>query len=108
MATNWPNKPGLNHVGEYQQSGHMMPIKGSGNIVTLQYVASSITFTESGGTFKVFDNQHTGSATMTISAPCRVKGKFLTFITSKDAIVEITNIPSSSYVPPLFSAITGS
>lgn len=107
MSQSWP-KPGVGHVGEYQISGHLMPIKGSANTVTLQYVASSITFTESGGTFKVFDHQHTGSATMTISAPCRVKGKFLTFISTKDAIVELTNIPSGSYAPPLFSALTGS
>lgn len=107
MSQSWP-KPGVNHVGEYQVSGHMMPIEGSSDTVYLKFVASSITFTESGGTFTVFDNQHTGSATVTISAPCRIKGKFLTFKTTKDAVVELTNIPSGSYMPPIFSVLTGS
>ena len=104
MAQHWP-RPGVNHVGEYQASGHLIPIEGSSDIVKLKFVASSITFTESGGEFTVYDG---GSAPVTISTPCRIKGKFLTFKTTKDAVIEITNIPSGSYIPPLFTQITGS
>tara|TARA_B100000900_G_scaffold399907_1_gene402979 strand:+ start:1881 stop:2204 length:324 start_codon:yes stop_codon:yes gene_type:complete len=100
--------PGINHVGEYQLSGHLIPIDGSSNIVKLKFVASSITFTESGGTFTVYDGEHNASTAVAVSAPCRIKGKFLTFKTTKDAVVEITNIPSGSYVQPLYTEITGS
>jgi len=106
MAQHWP-RPGVNHVGEYQASGHLIPIEGSSDIVKLKFVASSITFTESGGEFTVYDGGNTGSAPVTISTPCRIKGKFLTFKTTKDAVIEITNIPSGSYIPPLFTQITG-
>ena len=107
MAQHWP-RPGANHVGEYQASGHLIPIDGSSNVVKLKFVASSITFTESGGTFTIYDGENNASTAVTISAPCRLKGKFLTFKTTKDAVVEITNIPSGSYIPPLFTQITGS
>ncbi len=107
MAQHWP-RPGVNHVGEYQASGHLIPIDGSSSIVRLKFVASSITFTEDGGSFTVYDAQHNPSTTVTVSKSCRLKGKFLTFKTTKDAVVEITNIPSGSYNPPLFTQITGS
>ena len=108
MSSHWPSRPGVNHAPEYQASGHLIPIDGSANIVKLKFVASSITFTESGGTFTVYDGEHNPSTAVTVSTPCRLKGKFLTFKTTKDAVVEITNIPSSSYNPPLFTQITGS
>ena len=38
MGTNWP-KPGINHVGEYQVSGHTLAVTGSGNTIFLKYVA---------------------------------------------------------------------
>lgn len=106
MAQHWP-RPGVNHVGEYQASGHLLPIDGSADIIRLKFVASSITFTESGGTFTVYDSGHNAKA-VTVSTPCRLKGKFLTFSTTKDAVVEITNIPSGSYNAPLFTEISGS
>lgn len=106
MAQHWP-RPGVNHVSEYQASGHLIPINGSSNIVKLKFVASSITFTQN-GSFTVYDGGNNPSTTVTVGAACRIKGKFLTFKTTGDAVVEITNIPSGSYIPPLFSQITGS
>ncbi len=106
MATNWP-KPGINHVGEFQTSGHLFPINGSSDIVRLNFVASSITFTEAGA-FTVYDSAHNASTAVTVEAACRLKGKFLTFKSTGDAVVEITNIPSGSYIPPLFTQISGS
>ncbi len=100
-------KPGVGHVGEYQVSGHTMPIAGSSDIVKLKFVASSITFLST-GSFIVYDHEHNASSTVTISAPCTVRGKFLTFKTTKDAVVTITNIPSASYHPPLYTLLTGS
>lgn len=106
MGQNWPT-PGVNHVGEYQSSGHLFPVNGSSDIVQLKFVASSITFTEA-GVFTVYDSGHNPSTAITVEAACRLKGKFLTFKTTGDAVVEITNIPSGSYIPPLFTQITGS
>ena len=106
MAQHWP-RPGVNHVGEFQASGHLIPINGSSDVVKLKFVASSITFTEN-GTFTVFDGENNPSTSVTVAAACRIKGKFLTFKTTGDAVVEITNIPSGSYRPPLFTQITGS
>jgi len=107
MAQHWP-RPGVNHVGEFQTSGHLFPINGSSSVVQLHFVASSITFTEDGGAFTVFDGANNPSTAVAVSKACRIKGKFLTFITTKDAVVEITNVPSGSYIPPLFTQITGS
>lgn len=106
MALHWP-KSGVNLVGEFQASGHTLPINGSSNVVKLTHVASSITFTEA-GSFTMYDAESNPSSTITISAPCKFKGKFLTFKTTGDAIVEITNIPSGTYNPPLFTALTRS
>jgi hypothetical protein len=107
MGTNWP-KPGLNSVAEYQASGHTLPLDGSSDIRYLKFVASEITFTESGGTFTAYDPGHNASTSITISTPCTVKGKFLTFKSTNDCIVTLTNIPSASYAAPLFSEMTGS
>ena len=107
MSSKWP-APGVGMVGEFQASGHTMPIAGSSSVVKLKFVASSITFTESGGVFTVYDYNHNPSHPATISAPCTVHGKFLTFKTTKDAVVTLTNIPSGSYNPPLYTQLTGS
>lgn len=104
MSIHW-QKPGLNHVGEYQASGHTLPLTGSGNIRYLDYVASSITFMGS-GEFSVFDNNHNESEACTVAAGATFKGKFITYkCTSTDHIVELTNIPSSSYVVPNVSTL---
>ena len=95
MGTNWP-KPGLSHVGEDQASGHTSPLTGSANIRYLKYVASSITFMGA-AEFVVYDNEHNASEACTVAAGSTFKGKFLTFISTKDCIVELTNIPSGSY-----------
>ena len=100
MGTHWP-KPGMNSVSEYQASGYTLPLTGSANIRYLKYVASSITFTEgvdgAEGAFTVYDAAGNPSETAVIEAPCTLKGKFLTFKSTKSCIVELTNIPSASY-----------
>ena len=96
MSLHWP-KPGLNSVAEYQVSGYALPLTGSANIRYLKYVASSITFTEATGSFTVYDSAGNASETATVTSACTFKGKFLTFISTKDCIVELTNIPSASY-----------
>lgn len=106
MGTHWP-KPGLNSVAEYQASGYALPLEGSSDIRLLQFVASEIAFTQA-GTFIVYDTGSNPSSTLTISGPCTVKAKFLTFKSSGDCIVTLTNIPSASYAAPLFSEMTGS
>lgn len=97
MGTHWP-KPGMNSVSEYQASGYALPLTGSANIRYLKYVASSITFTEA-GTFAVFDSAGNKSEVATVASGVGTtfKGKFLTFISEGDCIVELTNIPSASY-----------
>ena len=111
MGTHWP-KPGLNHVGEYQVSGHTFVVTGSANITYLKYVASSITATSkhdsSNNTITFYDSGHSACAfTMKDGASMRFTGKFLTFKVAQncDALVEITNIQSSSYNPPSGSQI---
>ena len=107
MGTNWP-KPGLNSVGEYQASGYLLPLTGSANIRYLQQVASGISFVADAN-FTVYDETgDDGEGVIAVKQGMIIKGKFLTFKTTKDAIVEITNIPSASYIPPIFSVITGS
>ncbi len=104
MATNWP-QPGLNHVGEYQASGHVFVVTGSANTVFLKYVASSITAAASGGDSSVtfYDSSHTGGVfSLKNGDSARFTGKFLTFKVAANgsALVEMTNIPSASYLPP--------
>ena len=100
MSFHWP-KPGMNSVSEYQASGYALPLTGSANKRFLKFVASSITFTEGDtdakGAFTVYDSAGNASETAVIEAPCTFKGKFLTFISTKSCIVELTNIPSASY-----------
>ena len=104
MGTNWP-KPGLNHVGEYQASGHTLPLTGSANIRYLKNVASSITFMDT-AEFVVYDNEHNASESCTVAAGSTFKGKFLTYkCNSADHIVELTNIPSASFIIPNLSTM---
>ena len=104
MGLHW-QKPGLNHVGEYQASGHTLPLTGSANIRYLDFVASSITFMAT-AEFIVYDNNHNASESCTVAAGSTFKGKFLTYkCNSADHIVELTNIPSSSYVVPNLSTL---
>lgn len=104
MATNWP-QPGINHVGEYQASGHVFVVTGSTANVFLKYVASSITVSAHGGDSSVtfFDSSHTGGTfALKEGHTARFTGKFLTFNVASlaTALVEMTNIPSASYLPP--------
>ena len=110
MATHWPT-PGINHVGEYQMSGHVLPIADTSGTQKLKFVAKAITFTNTNASeqpITFYDSGH-NSAAFEIEAgtSIRVEGKFLTFAGHADisALIELTNIPSGSYIPPLFSAL---
>ena len=104
MGTNW-QRPGINHVGEYQASGHTFVVTGSAHIIKLKYVASGITVSAIDADVDVsfYDSDHVARAfTVPIDSTASYKGKFLTFnvAAGADAIVSITNIPSASYIPP--------
>ena len=60
MALNW-QRPGINHVGEFQSSGHVLAVAGSGSPVLLNYVAKSITFTNAAVGVKVITLYDNGS-----------------------------------------------
>ena len=101
MSIHWP-KPGVNLVGEYQVSGHILPITGSSAIVKLKYVASSITVAaiDADKAITFYDSGHNPvSLTVPQDTTATFKGKFLTFKVPADAsaLVEVTNIPSTSY-----------
>ena len=106
MGLQW-QKPGINHVGEYQASGHTLVITGSSedNTIYLKYVASGITVSAINADVDVtfYDSDHIARAfTVPIDSTASYKGKFLTFKVGNgaDAVVSVTNIPSASYVPP--------
>tara|TARA_Y100001937_G_C7000990_1_gene276445 strand:- start:220 stop:567 length:348 start_codon:yes stop_codon:yes gene_type:complete len=107
MATHWP-KPGINHVGEFQVSGHTLVLTGSASepIIRLKYVASEAVFSnaDSGDSnVTIYDSAHYGEAfTLKSGATAHFKGKFLTLKLDQnvDALVSITNIPSASYIIP--------
>ena len=107
MGLQW-QKPGINHVGEYQAAGHVLVITGSStnHTIYLKYVASSITATAhntTNNTITFFDSSHAALPfEISNGTAVRFTGKFLTFKVGEncDALVEITNIPSASYSPP--------
>lgn len=105
MSLHWP-QPGVNHVGEFQASGHTFVVTGSSNIIKLKYVASSITLSVVSGSdldATFYDSSHVGMPfTVPSGTTARFKGKFLTFNipVGMDALVEVTNIPSGSYLVP--------
>ena len=110
MALNWQTKAGINSVPEYQASGHTLVISGSGNKIFLTHVASSITVAAVDGDKAItfYDGNHNGVAfTVPQDTTARFKGKFLTFEVPADAsaLVEVTNIPSASYIVPSFAAM---
>ena len=110
MALNWQTKAGINSVPEYQASGHTLVISGSGNRIFLTHVASSITVAAIDGDRDItfYDGDHNGVAfTVPQDSTARFKGKFLTFDVpaNASALVEVTNIPSASYVVPSFTAM---
>tara|TARA_A100001011_G_scaffold314493_1_gene332651 strand:- start:546 stop:905 length:360 start_codon:yes stop_codon:yes gene_type:complete len=114
MSSNWP-KPGINHVGEFQASGHALAVaaQNDNQTVNLHYVAKSITFTNSDSsaeTVKLFDSQGGASKVISIAGNTSIKidGKFLKFElvgNNISAVVEVTNIPSGSYLQPEWTAL---
>lgn len=106
MGTNW-QRPGINHVGEYQASGHTFVVTGSANIIKLKYVASSITVSSVAdqGLLTIYDSSHAATDFRIPSGSCAsYKGKFLTFklepAVETSALISLTNITSASYIPP--------
>ena len=111
MSQNWM-KPGVGHVGEYQASGHVLPVAAS-TTVNLNYVASSITACASGGPggLTFYDSAgQTGAITIKDGSSVRFTGKFKKFATAANttAVVELTNIPAADYTPPRFGILSGS
>jgi len=107
MSQSWP-KPGVGHVGEYQVSGHVLPITGSSAIINLNYLASSITVSAVGGTAEITFYDSGSNAvghTVPSDGTIRFTGKFKKFKVASpgDALVELTNIPASSYNAPIFT-----
>ena len=102
MSFHWP-KPGINHVGEYQVSGHTFVATGSNKIIYLNYVASSITMAAIDADRAITFYDPGGAAnnfTVPQDTTARFTGKFLTFKVpaNASALVEVTNIPSASYI----------
>ncbi len=113
MALNWP-KSGVNNVAEFLTSGHTFVVTGSAKIIKLKYVASSITLANAHNAdnldFTVYDANHAAMAfTVPNDTVARFTGKFLTFNVpaGMDALVEVTNVPSGSYLPPSGSQMHG-
>ena len=111
MATNWP-KPGVSHVGEYQASGHALVVTGSANTIYLTHVASAVTVSNHHNAdnlnFTIMDSNHEHKQfTVPNDTVARFECKFLTFhvSASMSAIVEVTNIPSASYLIPSASQL---
>ncbi len=107
MSFRWPT-PGIGHVPEFQASGHTLVITGSSTeIVKLKYVASSITVAATAqANLTIYDSSHEGlDFTVPANATARYKGKFLTLKVpdNMSALIELTNIPSGSYTPPIAS-----
>ena len=101
-------QPGINHVGEFQAAGHTFVVTGSSDIITLKYVASGITLSNTHNSnnldFSVYSNNGVASNfTVPNDATAHFVGKFLTFKVpaGMSALVSLTNIPSGSYIPPL-------
>ena len=107
MSQSWP-KPGVGHVGEYQVSGHVLPITGSAAIINLKYIASSITVSaiDNDAEITFYDSGSNGVAlTVPTDSTTRFTGKFKKFKVASpgDALVELTNIPASAYNAPIFT-----
>jgi hypothetical protein len=111
MANHWP-RSGINHVAEYQASGHVLPVAAS-KTVNLNYIASSITATAEGGTggLTFYDSVgQTGAISIKDGSSVRFTGKFKKFATAANttALVELTNIRADDYTPPRFGILSGS
>ena len=102
MSLHWP-KPGLNAVGEYQASGHTLPITGSAEKIFLKFVASGITLSANAdATASFYFGDEKMEFPLKASSTATFAGKFLTFKVpaNMNALVSVTNIPSASYQPP--------
>lgn len=107
MSSSWPT-PGVGHVGEYQVSGHVLPVTGSNAVINLKYLASSITVSAINADAEVtfYDSGSNGVAfTVPTDSTTRFTGKFKKFKVASpgDALVELTNIPSAAYQAPIFT-----
>ena len=101
MALNWPQTTGVNLVGEYQVSGHLLPVSTTNADVNLKYVASSITAVAAGNI--TFYDGSGNTRVVAVAAGTRIVGKFIKFKNAGAVVVELTNIPAHLYTPPDFS-----
>ena len=99
MALHWPSS-GPNLVGEYQVAGHIFAHTGSTNVVRLNYLAKSITPLDT-ASITFYDSGSNATTYTGVPPGTRIEGKILTFKCTVGAVLEITNIPSGSYFPPL-------
>lgn len=99
MSQSWP-KPGVGLVGEYQVSGHTLPITTAGTH-NLNYVASSITATEAG--VITFYDKDSNSVAVNVDAGVRIVAKFTKITNTAHIVIELTNIEASNYSAPTFA-----
>ena len=103
MSLHWP-KPGPNLVGEYQAAGHIYVHTGSTGEVELKFLAKSIVPIATAN-MQFFDSESNTHALASVPAGTRFEGKFIKFKCNVDAILEITNIPASTYFHPLTASM---
>ena len=112
MALQW-QKPGVNHVGEYQVAGHTyISDRTSGNnTINLKFLSSKVTiiaevdaldvtFTDGGGNTRAI---RLPAGTHTFNIKC----KQIAFGNSKahSAVIACTNIPATEYTAPNFTVL---
>ena len=107
MSIQW-QKPGINHVGEYQSSGHVfvVPTGGGPFNVTLVNVSSAITvyndnadaqvtFFSKGDVPKTINLESVGQHRFNVKC---IKFQLTSSAGNVGAVAELTNIPSGSFV----------
>ena len=109
MSLHW-QKPGVNHVGEYQASGHafVMPDSTTDREVNLKYVASAVTVTctGAGDTITFYDGEGvarsidlSAAGTYTFNVKFVRLGLTGSSTNAMGAVIALTNIPAASYEP---------
>ena len=107
MGTHWP-KPGLNHVGEYQASGHAFAVPGgTGNKrIDLDFVASGVTIINANAGAKVTFFDANGLDKDILLSPVGTHQFNVKFIRLQltgsggniSAVCQLTNIPAADFV----------
>tara|TARA_B100000674_G_scaffold497387_1_gene530988 strand:- start:1423 stop:1779 length:357 start_codon:yes stop_codon:yes gene_type:complete len=107
MGLHW-QKPGLNHVGEYQASGHafVVPTSSGNQRIDLDFVASGVTVFNSNAGAKItfFDSNNlekhvnleaVGSHTINVKF---IRMQLTGSSGNTGAICQLTNIPAGDFV----------